>query len=165
VTRPIERSVVCAKAAAELARHQQDTALVKEAVEHVRGFFEFDHRPLTLAQARSVLQREAAAPEPPTRGRPGPDYTDLIGDVCQCAGCRRDRGEALDPYDDLEGDEFDDDEDVPFELPAGMPPAMAATLVEEIQKAIRRGESLDEFTARLFAGELPRKRARKRRRR
>ena len=66
VSWPFGRRVVCAKAAAVLARQQQDTALVEEAVELVRGLFEFDHVSLTPDQARDVLQKEKAAPEPPT---------------------------------------------------------------------------------------------------
>jgi hypothetical protein len=68
------RRVVCTKAAAVLARQQQDTALVEEATELVRGLFEFDHVSLTLDQVRDVLQKEKAAREPPRNDRPGSTY-------------------------------------------------------------------------------------------
>jgi hypothetical protein len=157
------RRVVCAKAAAELGRQQQDMELVEEAVELVRGPFEFDQVSLTLDQARDVLRKEKAAPEPPGKNRRGPDYGDLIGDTaCQCAACRQARGEVVDPFDDLDGDR-DDEEDFGFEIPPGMPPEIAAMFAEEVERAVRRGESFQEFLARLLAGGLAPRRRRKRR--
>jgi hypothetical protein len=160
VTEPIIRRVVCAKAAAELARHQQDTQLVAETVEFLRGFFEFEALSLTLDQARVVLQKERAASQPPTRRRPGPDYQHLVPQ-CQCAECRRRRGETVEPFAD-----FDlDDEDFEFEPPPGMPPEIAEVLLEEAAAALRRGESLEDFMARVLVGGPPRPRRKKRKRR
>jgi hypothetical protein len=163
LTGPFGRRVVCAKAAAVLGRQQQDTELVEAAVELVRGLFEFDQVSLTLDQARDVLQKEKAAGEPPSKRRPGPTYGDLIGGDCQCARCRQARGEALDPFDDLDDDEFVEDEDFAFEPPPDMPPEIAEMFAEEIEKAIRRGESVEEFLARLLAGGPPPRRRKKRR--
>jgi len=165
VTGQFARRVVCAKAAAVLARQQQDTELVEESVELVRGLFEFDHVSLTFDQARDVLLKEKAAGEPPSKRRPGPTYDDLIGGACQCARCRRKRGEAVDPADDLDDDEFVEDEDFGFESLPDMPPGMAEMFAEEIAKAIRRGESVEEFIARLLAGGPPRKSKRRRKKR
>ena len=171
VTGPIGRRVVCARAAAELARQQQDAELVEEAVELVHGLFEFDQVSLTLEQARDVLKREKAAPAPPRRNRPGPAYGDLLGSDCQCATCRQARGEVVGPFDALYDDDLDDfdalydDEDVGFEIPPDMPPDIAKMFAAEIDKAVRRGESVDEFMAHLFAGESPRRRRKKRKRR
>ena len=151
-----------------LGREQQDTALVDDAAALVRGFFEFEHVSLTLEQARDVLQQEKAAGEPPRKGRPGPTYAALLGNTCQCAGCRQARGEAVEPFDDLDvdddEDDVDDDEDFGFGVPPGMPPELAEMFAAEIEKAIRRGESPEEFMARLSPGALPRRRRRKRRR-
>ena len=165
VTGQFERRVVCAKAAAVLASQQQDTELAEEAVELVRGLFAFDHVSLTFDQARAVLQKEKAAGEPPSKRRPGPTYDDLIGGSCQCASCRRKRGEAVDPFDDLDDDDFVEDDDFGFESLPDMPPKMAELFAEEIAKAIRRGESVEEFMARLLAGGLPRRPTRRRKKR
>ena len=47
-----------------------------------------------------------------------------------------------------------DDEDFPegLEIPADMPPEIAAMLIEETRQAVRNGESLDEFLARVTGG-------------
>jgi tetratricopeptide (TPR) repeat protein len=156
ITQPFTRCVVCAAAAAELARQQQDTDLVNEAVEIVR-VFQFSQVSLTLTQARDVLQKEKTEAAPPTRKRPGPDYQHLIP-------VRR----AIDPFDDLVVDDVEDDEyDDDFEssLPPDMPPDLAEIFAQEIEKARRRGESVESFMARLLAGAAPRRRRRKRRRR
>jgi hypothetical protein len=165
VTGQFGRRVVCAKAAAVLGRQQQDTELVEEAVELVRGLFEFDHVSLTLDQARDVLQQEKAAREPPRNNRPGPDYGDLIGGECQCARCRQARGEVVDPCDALDVDDLDDAENFGFEIPPDMPPEIAEMFAEEVEKAIRRGESVQEFMARLLAGGSARRLRKKGRRR
>ena len=164
VTGQFGRRVVCARAVTVLARQQQDSELVEEAAELVRGLFALDHVALTLEQARDVLQQEKAAPEPPGKNRPGPAYEDFLGGECQCARCRQARGEAVDPFDDLDGD-LDDDEDFPFEMPPDVPPEIAAMFAEEIAKAIRRGESPAEFLARMFAGGSRPRRPKKGRRR
>jgi hypothetical protein len=165
VSWPFGRRVVCTKAAAVLARQQQDTALVEEAIELVRGLFEFDHGSLTLDQARDVLQKEKAAPEAPTKDRPGPTYRDLIGGDCQCARCRRARGEVIDPRDmfddDFDADDFDDDEDFEFEAPPDMPPEVGKMFADEIAKSIRGGESFQDFLARMLAGGSAGRRRRK----
>ena len=158
------RYVVCAKAAAELARHAQDTELVEQSVELVRELVEFNHVTVTLAQARAVLDKEKACSESPSRSRRGPDYTDLLP-LCQCANCRRARGEIVDAFDDEPDDEPDDDFDdldFPFDLPPDIPPEVADQLMREVTEAIRRGESFEEFKARILAGERPRKRRKRR---
>jgi hypothetical protein len=164
-----ERRVACARAAAVLGRQQQDTEIVEEAAELVSGLFESDHVSLTLDQARDVLRKERAARRPPTKQRPGPEYGDLFGGRCQCAGCRRARAEGLDPFADLDDDDgdldLDDDEDLGFGGPPDVPPDLARMLAEEVQKARRRGESVEEFLGRLFAGESRPKRSVKSRRR
>ncbi|MEP7308135.1 MAG: hypothetical protein ABJA98_21745 [Acidobacteriota bacterium] len=161
-----ERHIVCAKAAAVLGREQQDTALVDEAAALVRGFFEFEHVSLTLEQARDVLNQEKAAREPSTKGRPGPTYAALLANTCQCVSCRQARGEADEPFDDLDVDDdedVDDDDDSGFGIPPGMPPELVEMFAAEIEKAVRRGESPEEFMARLST--LPPRRRRRKRRR
>jgi hypothetical protein len=163
VTEPFTRRVVCARAAAALARQQQDTELVDEAVELVRGLFEFAQVSLTLDQARDVLQTEKAEPRPPSRKRPGPAYRQLVPE-CQCPKCRRARGEVVDDFDDFDDDDVDDDEDFGIELPPDIPPEIAEMFAQEALKAMRRGESVEEFLARLLAGGPPRRRRKKGRR-
>ena len=179
VTGQLVRRVVCARAAVELARWRQDPALVEEAATLVRGQFEFDDLTLTLDQARDVLARETAAQKPPRRNRPGPDYGDLVGGTCQCVRCRRARGEDIDPLDtfdplDFDEDDFDefdefdgleDNAGAGFEGLPGMPPDIAELFAAEVKDAIGRGESVDEFVARVVAGGPSRKRRTKRKRR
>jgi hypothetical protein len=163
VTSPFERRVVCARAAAVLGRQQHDTELAEEAAGLVSDLFEFDHVSLTPDQARDVLRKEKAARELPTPNRPGPTYPELVGD-CQCGRCRRARGEGFDPFEDPDDDDLDlDDEDFAYGDAPDMPPELAELLAREIEKSKRRGESVQEFLARLLAGESRRKRPRKRR--
>jgi hypothetical protein len=163
VAHDLTRFLVCAKAATELARHVHDIELVEQSVELVRELSEFETVSVTLAQARDVLAREKAAREPPTRNGRSPDYRDLVVH-CQCANCRRARGEIVDPFDDdLDtGDDDLEDLDLPAELPPDLPPEVAALLMEEVKKAVRRGESFEQFKARMFEGMLPRKRRKRR---
>jgi hypothetical protein len=163
VANDLTRFVVCAKAATELARHVHDIGLVEQSVELIRELSEFETVSVTLAQARDVLAREKAAREPPSRNGRSPDYRDLVV-LCQCASCRRARGEIVDPFDDdLDtGDDDLEDLDLPAELPPDMPPEVAALLLEEVKKAVRRGESFEQFKARMFEGMLPRKRRKRR---
>jgi hypothetical protein len=165
VTGNIARQVVCAKAAAVLARMHSDSKLADEAIELVRGLIAFEHLSLTAEQARDVLQREKAEANPPTPRRPGPDYRDIVAVECQCSTCRRARGEQLDPFgDDVDDDGFDD-EDVDLELPPDLPPEVAEVLMDEAKKAIQRGESFEDFMARLMAaGSRPKRRKKGRRR-
>ncbi|MPZ21433.1 MAG: hypothetical protein GEV06_26605 [Luteitalea sp.] len=139
-----DRCLVCASAAAELARHARETELVENAVELCRTLAGFDGAlPLTLDQARDVLGREKAARKPPRGSHSGPSYDDLLGAPCQCAVCRRRRGEGVDPFEEL------DEEDDPFDMdiPPGMPPAIAEIFIEVAKEAAARGQSLEEFMA------------------
>ena len=156
----IERGIVCAAAAAALARQQRDMALVDEAVDMngIRRLL------LTAEQAAGVLEEERAHAAWPAGRQRGPDYRALLEpDQCQCRDCRRARGEPAGSFADLDEplDALDDsDEDLELDLPSDMPPALAAELMEEIRSAIARGESPDEFIARLRGGR-PRRQARK----
>ncbi|HEX9605855.1 MAG TPA: hypothetical protein VF962_01365, partial [Gemmatimonadaceae bacterium] len=51
---------------------------------------------------------------------------------------------------------------LPSDLPPDMPLEVAALLLEEVKKAVRRGESFEQFKARMFEGMLPRKRRKRR---
>ena len=150
-----QRKMVCAAAAAELARERHDRETLHKAIEelHDMDASDFD---LDLEEAREVLTQEKAAWGFPTRSQPGPDYSSFFGggDVCQCADCRRRRGET------------EIDEDLPdfdkLEIPAGIPPELAKALLDEVRGAIARGESPDEFMERVLGPEPgPRKRKRK----
>jgi tetratricopeptide (TPR) repeat protein len=161
VTGAVDRRVICAKAAAELARHQQDTVLVEEAVELVRDLVGVDAVSLNLEQAREVLAKERAATKPPRKDRRGPDYSNLFGKLCQCEQCRRQRGEIAGLIDDFEPDAG---EDFGFDRPLEVPPEIAEMFLDEARKAMRRGESVDEFLAKLLAEGPPTGRRRKGRR-
>ena len=112
---------------------------------------------LTPEQAATVVQKEKAERAFPTARRPGPDYSEFFGEaLCNCPKCRRARGEAASPFEDFEDfEEDDDDADLDayldgMELPPDMPPEIARVLLEETQKSVERGESLDSLLNRVF---------------
>jgi hypothetical protein len=150
-----DRHVICAAAAAELARPLRDMETVGEAVDLVRRVFDSDPFSLTLDQAREVVRKEIAASEYPTYNSRGPDYSALLPDnSCDCPKCRRARGEMPSPFDD---DDFDDKEfDENFDdeqmqrifnerVPEGMPPELAQMLFEVLKEGYRNGLSPDEI--------------------
>ncbi len=154
-----ERWAVCAVAAAQLARQQRHMDVVEKAVELVADS-PFSGLSITPEQASTVLGKEKAERTFPTPYRPGPDYSEFIEAWCDCPECRRARGEAVSPIDDLDGDldgDFDEDDDIDvdtildgMELPPDMPPEIARMLFEETSKAVQRGESIESLMNRLF---------------
>ena len=158
-----ERRIVCARAAAELARDRQDTELVEQALAIARGPFGSELFSLTFDQARDVLRQEKAASAPPGQRTPEPDYGPLIP-RCQCADCRRNRGEPVEPFDDF-GIEGEDD--VGLDLPPDLPPQMVEELLDAAAEAAWRGESFDSFASRVLGGRSPgrRRQARRKKRR
>jgi hypothetical protein len=154
----VERRIVCTAAAAALARQQRDMVLLQEAVDMDRDSTGLS---LTADQGARVLEEEKTHSTWQAAGRGGPDYGDLFApDLCQCPDCRRARGDSPDADDDFGWDEGEDDEDdLGLDLPPDMPPEVAAALLDEVRRAIERGESPDEFMARVLS---PRKRRSKR---
>jgi hypothetical protein len=156
------RSLALAAAAAELARFHRDTAAVDEAVEILRNPYGGDSASLTLEQAREVVRRELASPAFPSTFKPGPDYRDLLPvKRCQCAACRRERGELPDEFDDEEFDEEPDDYEISegemrrlFDesLPKGIPRDQADLLFQVMKETFETGASPDEVMARVFGG-------------
>jgi len=127
--------------------------VVEKAVELVADS-PFGDLSLTPEQASTVVRKEKAERVFPTANRPGPGYGDLLGAaLCNCPKCRRARGEAVGPFEDFEEDDDDVDLDAfldGMELPPDMPPEIARILLEETQKSVQRGESLDSLLNRLF---------------
>lgn len=150
-----DRRVVCAAAAAELARRQGDMKVVDKAVRELHRF-QRGAPSLTPDQAAEVVRRERAERDPSTGNRRGPDYSDLLyKDLCQCPGCRQARGESFEDFDD------DDDLDAIFddlEIPPDMPPEIARMLLEATAEAVERGDTLEELISRLTGGGPPKKR-------
>ena len=154
--RQADRHVICAAAAAELARSHRDMETIGEAVDLVRGVVDSDPFTLTLDQAREVVRKEIAASDYPGGNSRGPDYSALLpGKLCNCPECRRARGEMPSPFDDDDFDEKDfDDEDFSDEkmermfnerVPEGMPPELAQMLFEVLKEGYRNGLSPDEI--------------------
>ena len=147
------RWAVCAVAAAQLARQQRQMDVVEKAVELLAGS-PFNDLTLTAEQASTVVRKEKAERAFPTVYRPGPEYREFLRDaLCGCPDCRRARGEAAGPFEDLEEDDDDDDIEAIFEgaeLPPDMPPEIARLLFEETRKAVESGEPLDSLVNRLF---------------
>ncbi len=159
------RSLALAAAAAELGRFHRDTEAVDEAVEFLRNPFGGDSPSLTLEKAREVVRRELASPSFPSGFKAGPDYRDLLPvKVCQCADCRRERGEISGPFDDYD-EEFDEAPDDDFEIsedemrrifnesmPKDIPPAAANLLFEVMKESLLSGADPDDVMARVFGG-------------
>ena len=126
------RWALCAVAAAELARRQRLMDVVGEAVELLTDS-PFQDLTLTPEQASTVLQKEKAERAFPTAYRPGPDYSDFLGEaLCMCPECRHAREE----------DDGDADLDAIFggtEVPLDLPPDIAKILFEETRKSVQRG--------------------------
>ena len=161
------RWAVCAVAAAQLARQQRQMDVVEKAVELLAGS-PFTDLPLTPEQAATVVKKEKAERALPGLFRRGPDYGEFLKHaLCNCPNCRRARGEAVGPFEDLEEDDEDDDElDAILDsmpLPPDMPEEMARMLFEETRNAVERGEPLDSFLGRVF-GPGPGRRKKGRRR-
>jgi tetratricopeptide (TPR) repeat protein len=149
----VERRMVCAAAAAELARQHGDVDLAGKAVELLAGPFKDGSIKVTLQQAAEVVRAEIKKPKPKD---PPPSYRSITaGEFCDCLECQRARGQGLVPFyldddDDLDDDPFDEDDPMGFDMPPDMPPAIAAMLFEETEKAVMKGESLDDLMARLI---------------
>jgi len=161
-----ERRAVCALAAAQLARQHRQMDVVEKAVELLADSG-LDDLSLTPEQASTVVRKEKAERAFPTAYLRGPDYSDLLGaGSCNCPKCRRARGEAVGPFEDLEDDDGDDGLDELFgEIPPDMPPEIAGMLFEETRKAVQRGESLESLLNRVFGPEMGFGRRRKKGRR
>jgi hypothetical protein len=145
----LNRWPVVAAAAVQLARE----ARWFDVVENATGLLnEDDYADLVLkpVQAAAVLRREKTEPRLPTPSRPGPSYADLLDDdgPCDCPNCRRERGESDNPFDQLDDDELNDIVDE-LPVPRDIPAAVAKTVKEELRKALRNGEPMDELMNRL----------------
>jgi len=146
-----DRHVICAAAAAELARPHRDMETIGEAVDLVRGVTESDPFSLTLEQAREVVRKEIAASDYPAYNSRGPDYSALMPDnLCDCPKCRRARGETPHPFvdEDFDDDDLDDEkmESIFNErVPEGMPPEVAKMFFEVLKEGYRNGLSPDEI--------------------
>jgi hypothetical protein len=81
----LERRVVCAAAAAEIARQHGDSHLVEEALEFARGL-DAVGLVLTTQQAADVLSMEKAARKFTSAT---PSLRGLLGHACGCPECRR----------------------------------------------------------------------------
>jgi tetratricopeptide (TPR) repeat protein len=162
------RSLALAAAAAELGRFHRDPEAVDEAVEFLRNPSGGETPSLTLEKAREVVRRELASLAFPAGFKAGPDYRDLLpARLCQCADCRRERGEIPRIFDDDEFDDaefdFDDESDDDGGLsddemwrmfkesaPKGIPPELERMLFEALKEALITGESPEEIMSRIF---------------
>jgi hypothetical protein len=149
----LERRAVCVAAAAQLARQQRQMDVVEKAVEELAGS-PFGGLKLTGEQAATVVRREMAERTAPMQHRPGPDYSDLLGEPpCDCPNCRRARGEAASPFEDFEEDDDDVDLDAILDgipPPPGVPPELAKILLADAMRDVLNGESVDSVMSRMF---------------
>lgn len=158
-----ERRMICATAAAKLARQHGQGDLAQKAFDLLRGPFKDGSIDLTPAQLNEVLKTERKQTAYPRTGSQDLKYRSIIrGRLCPCPDCRRERGETVDELDEDDLDEIFDDErsdenDLPpgLEIPDGLPPEVASVLLEEAARAIDRGESLEQFLAHLMDDGLP----------
>ena len=171
-----DRRAVCATAAAELARQQRDMQVVEEAVEVARRALGSRNLTLDLDQAAEVLAKENAAKRPPKHPGQGPNYRKFLPkNLCPCPACRAQRGEVSfdEPYGEFD-DDFEDEAltEEEFEeivssagLPSGMPPTLARMLLEEMKRAVMRGESPESIQSQLVNAVMGGQKSRKGRRR
>ncbi len=145
-----ERRAVCAAAAVELARKQQDQHVLEKAVQILHNFAP-GGLSLNPGHVDEVVRKEKETSAFPTQRDSGPDYSGLI-ERCDCPACRRKRGQAVEPWeeedeelDDIEMDQILDE----LELPPDMPPEVAAALLLEAAKAVESGETLDDLFERI----------------
>jgi len=145
-----ERRALCTAAAAHMARQHRDMDLLEQAVALLRGPLESADLVLTAEEAEEVLRKEKAEPASLGRNAPGPDYGAMLRKkLCDCPDCRRERGESVEPFEDMDLDEIL----ASTPLPPDMPKEIAQILLEETKRAVERGESLDSLMARLFGPE------------
>jgi len=157
-----QRGLALSAAAIEFARAQGDMDLVDEAVELVRNPYGGESAHMTLEQAREVVRRELQSPQFPTRNSTPPDYDDLLPmakRICDCADCRRKRGEPVDDdedlglFDDLLEPGFDDatmremfDQMAPKEMSS----ELKNQLFEMMKESFVTGESPEQIMERTF---------------
>jgi len=145
-----DRRVACAAATIEIARQRRDEQVLHQAVELLHGPLQANGVSFTLDEAGEILRAEKAEPKVFAAHRRDPDYEQILQQKrCDCPKCRRERGEIVEEFEDLE-DMFDG---VP--IPEDMPPEIARMFFEETRKAVESGESLDSLLARLVRGIPP----------
>ena len=145
--RQFQRRAACTAAALELARKQQDMVLVGEAVQSLHRFAPPDFS-VTPDQAAEVLKKEKAEKEYPKPNISGPDYSELFRklDRCQCAECRRGRGEDVEEEFDFEETDAMIDEMInEIKIPKGMPPELAKALLAAAVRADKKGMPIDDI--------------------
>jgi hypothetical protein len=159
------RRVICAAAAAELARHIRNVDVAGQALDFIRGELKTAAPPMSRTDAESVLGKEKRAQNPPKANDRGPDYSDFTLQQCDCPGCRRARGEDVEDEEEEEEEEDSDFEEIFDEVPVPreIPPQIARVLFEEATQAAKRGESIEEMIARLMGRPAPRRRKKGRR--
>jgi len=152
------RYVALAAAAAELGRFHRDMDVVDQALRIARHPFQDRPISLTIDQAREVVRRELASPAFPDTRNPGPSYSDLFPQLlCQCPGCRRNRGETVGLFDEEDEDDFDmsdeEMEDILDEgIPEGMPPELARAFLDIMKESAITGQRPEEIMARILGG-------------
>lgn len=148
-----KRAMACTAAAARLARQRNEPELAARAIDFLdEDFKESIHR-FDDGQMERVLQTEKATTSFLGLSQ-GPDYSDLPGLRCDCPKCRRERGEAVSPYD---GEEIPDGEDPVFDfglppgmkLPSGVPPELAQMMMEVAMDGMARNETPEETLERI----------------
>ena len=161
-----EHRMVCAAAAAKLARQQGQLDLAGKALDFLQGPFKDGSIELTAEQVAKVLETEKLDKTYPKTARQGRKYESMLGgsSLCPCPECRRKRGEGSEFFDesfsDFEDDEDDEDDEDEFdvddlmnqlEIPEGFPPEIAKILLGEVARGVAAGESITEVLDRLGA--------------
>jgi hypothetical protein len=131
----------------------------------LRDPFGGDSFSLTLEQAREIARKEAASPSFPGIFDSGPDYSELFSDtLCECADCRRARGEEPSMFNDEDRSEegiFEDGLEMNEtemrrifnrSVPKEIPPDMAEMLFKVMKEAFQSGESPEKLLAQILGG-------------
>jgi len=137
LARSRERAMICALAAAGIARQRSELDLGARVVDFLDETFKGDINKFNSEQIERVLKTEKAEMKFPGWNR-GPNYFDLLDRRCDCPSCRRARSE--DPSS------FSEAEDDPF---AGMPPEVGEIMMAAMMEGMARNETPEQTFKRL----------------
>ena len=144
IDRGRERAMVCALAAAGIARQRQELELSARAIDFLDESFKEHINSFTPEQIERVLKTEKAETKLVSWGR-GPDYSDMLDRQCDCPTCRAARGEDPSSFDDEE-DEYDPFSGMPVD---GLPPAFRELMMAMVKEGIARNETPEQTMRRL----------------
>lgn len=142
LSRGRERAMICALAAAGIARQRNELDLGARAVDFLDEAFKGAINKFGPEQIERVLATEKAETKFPGWGR-GPDYFGLLDRQCDCPSCRAARGEDTSSFDEEEADPFSRS---PLD---GLPPELGELMMAAMIEGMARNETPEQTMKRL----------------